>query len=215
MRSFAIDEPGSSVRALYATLDNNNNNKLILKSFRQSLGVCICGCNNFADAKTIGSLPTLHCTKHSITTWLKTLFPIGYKSACIYDAFLDWNVSTKKSNFQNIFEVWDFILAPLKFSSFLYPPNSKFQISNYKLQTTNYKLQITKLTKNYHKTTNYKFQRLWGSALRTPSQTRSLSPTMSKSSTVSSNQKVTLISTRHNWKLFEKDRIFSWLIRYQ
>ena len=48
--------------------DNNNNNKLILTSFRQSLGVCICGCNNFADAKAIGSLPTLHCTKHSITT---------------------------------------------------------------------------------------------------------------------------------------------------
>ena len=134
-----IDWPDLCWETSVSKLTLLNNSKLILKSLRRSLGVCIWGCNNLADAKTIGSLPTLRCSKHSMTTWLKALFPIGHKFACIYDAFLDRNVSTKKCNFQNIFEVSDFILAPLKFSSY-----STFyirQIPNYKLYST--KLQIT------------------------------------------------------------------------
>ena len=84
----------------------------------------------------------------------EALFPIGHKFACIYDAFLDWNVSTKKCNFQNIFEVWDFILAPPKFSSYsTFSISAKLQTTNHKLQTTNYKLQTT----NYD-LQNYKLQ---------------------------------------------------------
>ena len=76
---------------------------------------------------------------------IKSPIPIGFSGLKRFN---------QKCNFQNIFEVWDFILAPPKFSSYsTFSISAKLQTTNHKLQTTNYKLQTT----NYD-LQNYKLQ---------------------------------------------------------